>query len=41
MMEHDAWPALVYEDWAPTKKTLHHVRSDARQGEGRALAAAA
>jgi len=23
MMEHDAWPALVYEDWAPTKKTLH------------------
>ncbi len=23
MPEHDAWPALPYEEWAPTKKTLH------------------
>ena len=22
-MEHAGWPALPYEDWAPTKKTLH------------------
>lgn len=22
MVEHDAWPALPYEEWAPTKKTL-------------------
>lgn len=23
MVEHQAWPALPYERWAPTKKTLH------------------
>ena len=22
-MNHDAWPALPYEAWMPTKKTLH------------------
>jgi hypothetical protein len=22
-MNHDAWPALPYQAWMPTKKTLH------------------
>ena len=25
MTEHVQWPALPYEEWAPTKKTLHMV----------------
>ena len=25
MTDHDQWPALPYEEWAPTKKTLHMV----------------
>jgi hypothetical protein len=24
-MNHEAWPALPYANWAPTKKTLHMV----------------
>ena len=24
-MNHEAWPALPYVEWAPTKKTLHLV----------------
>ena len=25
MKNHDAWPAMPYAEWAPTKKTLHMV----------------